>query len=98
MTKPKPITGVCAIITNPEGEVVTSYADFDGSVAGLKRDDSQTYRARNIIKRRFAREHLNEWLAAKADEYFCEQFWRVAERAGYKLTTCPVDTSAGETP
>jgi hypothetical protein len=94
-TDTKQLSGWCAVMINPNGVVVTTYADFDRSgYGGFSLDEAQKFRARNIIKRRFVGDHLNGWLASKADEYFCDQFWRVAELAGYKLQLIPVGHEA----
>lgn len=87
----KAISGFCAVITNPNGDVVTTNADFERTgYGGMSLEDAQEHRARNVVKLRFARDHLNDWLASKADGYFCDQLWKVAELAGYKMQVFPV--------
>lgn len=101
MSKPKPtgpkITGWCAAITNPNGDVVASYVDCERhGYGGMSLSDAQQYRARTIARKRFAGNHLNGWMAAKADDYFCDQFWRLAESAGYKLQLIQVGNDSEE--
>lgn len=82
----QPLSGVCVVVTNPNGAVVASASNFDPhKPGGFRLKEIQTIHARNAAMMAFAKNHLNEWLAGKSDAFFAEQLWRIAENAGYRM-------------
>ena len=87
------ISGVAAVVINPQGYAVANCADFERvTCGGLSLEESQTIRVRASIKRRFAESHLNQWLAENISNVFAEDFWNHAERVGYQLHIFPIST------
>ncbi|HAX40618.1 MAG TPA: hypothetical protein DCY10_07070 [Clostridiales bacterium] len=87
------LSGVAAVITNPDGHVVANCANFERQTyGGFTLEEGQMIRVRRAIKRRFAEGHLNKWLAENISDGFAEHFWDHAERVGYQLHIFPIST------
>ena len=80
--------GVLVIIINPNGSVVASASDFSrSSYGGYDLSRAQAMRAKGKSRVALAKSHLNEWMAASVDLEFAEDFYRHAEKSGYKSET-----------
>lgn len=85
------LRGHCAVIINPNGDVVAEATDFDGpTAAGFSRDGEQVRRVKDKAYRQFAKHHLNDWLGSKVDGTFADRFFAHAENCGYKLHVFPI--------
>ncbi|WP_322997454.1 hypothetical protein [Castellaniella sp.] len=85
------IRGYCAVIINPNGDVVAEATDFAPSeAAGFSNASRQKDRAQSRVELAFARNHLNQWLARKIDGYFAGRFFEHAQKCGYKLHIFPI--------
>ena len=91
--KLKKISGIGAVVINPDGYVVADCADFDRhTYGGFTLEEGQAIRVRHEIKRRFAEGHLNQWLAENISSGFAEDFWNHAESVGYQLHIFHIST------
>lgn len=87
------ISGVAAVVINPDGHVVADAADFERQTyGGFSLEEGQSIRVRYAIKRRFAETHLNQWLAKNIGDSFAEDFWDHAASVGYQMHIFPIST------
>ena len=83
--------GICFVIVNPNGSVVSHGIDFDGpDAAGFTARQEQRRRAKARALLTFAKSHLNVWMAAKATHEDAIDLWRLAESSGYQMTEIPI--------
>jgi len=84
------IPGVCAIVTDNDGTVLASRVDFDRTgYGGFTLEEAQRYRAQRFVRGVFF-QNMTSPRFVKYDDYFLDQFWKMAEANGFKITTVPV--------
>ncbi len=87
--------GVVAVIVFPDGRQVCSHSEFETGYCNNVRDDLQRHQqqvAELRVKRKFWSRATAQWFRdAEPNEYFLQQFWDLAQQAGYQLHVIPVN-------
>lgn len=88
---PKKPAGVVVVITDPDGAVIATHADFDRSgYGGMTMMASQTMRARSGAQTAAVRAYCSRRLADCFDGYLFERCWEALRSKGWTATVIPV--------
>lgn len=97
MNEIKKLPGVVALITYPDGTVLASVADFDGSrYGGFSLEEAQSMRAAREVKWKAVRLLCHHDVPDSLNDYEVEKIADSLVRAkGYRITVVPVNQPNG---